>query len=458
MKTIDTTKPWVVNPETDLTVPEICGPAGICMDVHGATTEQAQEIADMLNPLACVEGQLAEFRAPYSVEVRQGDCEVIYNAPNAEEAIWMMKRADTEVTGDATPINISVHAPDPEKAADALTRYFRRGDETPAALDESTTFVMNGRQYGKTHSMLQDAYARLNKLTSENERLKAELRDAGQMRDQWQNAFNAATERFEQADHESRTWQMNAASYLRSMHWYQEQLDRCGRALGVEAFTCDDGGKSDTPLRAKVAELVEQVCFENAGAKGVPRSQVHELIAGAIYSFAGGLTTRAGILTVGSACDAAPMAEEADKFCKRAGLVGEPDVRGWSSKIALFLDHAEQTVKRGPCAKQTVTATIVTPTGERFVGTNDCANPQTTCPRDVYGYKTGEGYHLCEEVCRQTGHAEVNALRAAGEKARGATMHIEGHTYACGPCQESVIKAGVKDVFFQMAPAQRPNK
>jgi len=95
----------------------------------------------------------------------------------------------------------------------------------------------------------------------------------------------------------------------------------------------------------------------------------------------------------------------------------------------------------GPCAKQTVRATIVTPEGYRFVATNYVLNAQATCPRG--GMPTGEGYHLCREVCMQVGHAEINALRIAGKFARGATLYLEGHTYACEPCKAACDEAGI---------------
>jgi hypothetical protein len=85
-----------------------------------------------------------------------------------------------------------------------------------------------------------------------------------------------------------------------------------------------------------------------------------------------------------------------------------------------------------------VTCTIVAVTGERFVGTNWCANPQAACPR-----LPGEGYQKCRSVCQQSGHAETDALRLAGEMAYGATATIEGHTYACQSCQEALFGAGV---------------
>ncbi|MNK79176.1 hypothetical protein D3C87_988380 [compost metagenome] len=92
----------------------------------------------------------------------------------------------------------------------------------------------------------------------------------------------------------------------------------------------------------------------------------------------------------------------------------------------------------GPCAKQTVTCTIAAVTGEQFVGTNWCRNPQEKCPR-----LPGEGYEKCVSVCGQDGHAELDALAKAGSSAIGATATIAGHTYACQHCQEALFAAGV---------------
>lgn len=99
----------------------------------------------------------------------------------------------------------------------------------------------------------------------------------------------------------------------------------------------------------------------------------------------------------------------------------------------------------GPCVKQLVRATIVA-AGEIFIGENDCETPQPTCPRA--GMPTGVGYSLCRDVCRQTGHAEINALRLAGPKARGSVMYVQGHSYACEPCKRACEAAGVKEIIF----------
>ena len=102
------------------------------------------------------------------------------------------------------------------------------------------------------------------------------------------------------------------------------------------------------------------------------------------------------------------------------------------------------------CAKQTVTATIVN--GPlRFVGTNHANNPQSICPRAEM--PTGIGYKLCKSICQQENHAEVNAILAAGEHSRGATLYLEGHTYACEPCKLACHFAGIKEIVIGGPPA-----
>lgn len=104
------------------------------------------------------------------------------------------------------------------------------------------------------------------------------------------------------------------------------------------------------------------------------------------------------------------------------------------------------------CKKQVVTATIITPDGQRFVGKNWIRNEVALCPRAQRGCATGEGYDLCESICSQLGHAEVVALGAAGQKAEGATLYLEGHTYACNACQKACADAGITQIIVSSPP------
>jgi deoxycytidylate deaminase len=90
------------------------------------------------------------------------------------------------------------------------------------------------------------------------------------------------------------------------------------------------------------------------------------------------------------------------------------------------------------CAKKHVTCVLVTPYGEKFVGTNKCLAPQDHCPREPW-----EGYEKCTTICRQVGHAEEVALLEAKEKAKGARAFIHGIGHVCRVCQEKLFGAGV---------------
>lgn len=104
----------------------------------------------------------------------------------------------------------------------------------------------------------------------------------------------------------------------------------------------------------------------------------------------------------------------------------------------------------GRCAKTTVICTLILADGSRVIGTNDCASPQATCPRSP-----GEDYGKCRSICHQPGHAETVALAVAlrsGLDVSGAHAYVEGNTYACRPCQETLFGAGVAALTLGSAP------
>ncbi|MFH8367146.1 bifunctional diaminohydroxyphosphoribosylaminopyrimidine deaminase/5-amino-6-(5-phosphoribosylamino)uracil reductase RibD [Streptomyces sp. NPDC018031] len=79
-------------------------------------------------------------------------------------------------------------------------------------------------------------------------------------------------------------------------------------------------------------------------------------------------------------------------------------------------------------------------------------NPVVGCVvLDARGEAAGEGWH------RRAGgpHAEVEALRAAGERARGGTAVVTlepcDHTGRTGPCSQALIAAGVTRVVYAVA-------
>lgn len=117
--------------------------------------------------------------------------------------------------------------------------------------------------------------------------------------------------------------------------------------------------------------------------------------------------------------------------------------------IAISNTLQDMTVER-PCVKQTVKAVIVTADNQKVFGSNAINNDIAECPRVERNMPTGEGYHLCKDVCNQNEHAEVTALqnaRKAGIDVKGGTVYITGHTYFCDNCQNEMRKAGIKEAI-----------
>ncbi len=77
-------------------------------------------------------------------------------------------------------------------------------------------------------------------------------------------------------------------------------------------------------------------------------------------------------------------------------------------------------------------------------------NPRVGCVLVRDGEVVGEGWH----VRAGEGHAEVNALAAAADKARGATAYVTlepcSHTGKTGPCSQALVSAGVRRVVYAM--------
>ncbi|MFJ2377330.1 bifunctional diaminohydroxyphosphoribosylaminopyrimidine deaminase/5-amino-6-(5-phosphoribosylamino)uracil reductase RibD [Streptomyces sp. NPDC087769] len=78
-------------------------------------------------------------------------------------------------------------------------------------------------------------------------------------------------------------------------------------------------------------------------------------------------------------------------------------------------------------------------------------NPVVGCViLDAAGHRVGEGFH------RRAGgpHAEIHALRAAGERARGGTAYVTlepcNHTGRTGPCAQALIEAGLARVVYSV--------
>ena len=81
-------------------------------------------------------------------------------------------------------------------------------------------------------------------------------------------------------------------------------------------------------------------------------------------------------------------------------------------------------------------------------------NPRVGCVVVKDGQIVAEGWHQTAGA----GHAEVEALKAAGESAKGATVYVTlepcSHTGKTPPCADQLIRAGIVEVVCAM---QDPN-
>jgi len=76
---------------------------------------------------------------------------------------------------------------------------------------------------------------------------------------------------------------------------------------------------------------------------------------------------------------------------------------------------------------------------------------QPVCPRIEQDCKTGEGYHFCQELCKQDGHSEITSTKDAIAKANdtnGADLYLFGHWWCCKPCWNQMIECGIENVYL----------
>lgn len=73
------------------------------------------------------------------------------------------------------------------------------------------------------------------------------------------------------------------------------------------------------------------------------------------------------------------------------------------------------------------------------------------CIRKILKIKSGEKYWLCPGCASSSHHAEYRAVKDAIKKSKnieGADLYLYGHWWCCKSCWDSMIKAGIKDVYL----------
>jgi len=130
-------------------------------------------------------------------------------------------------------------------------------------------------------------------------------------------------------------------------------------------------------------------------------------------------------------------------------LPKDKDIK-YVSKDDYFINEAKKISKTSGCQKQSTGAVLVK-NGEIIARGCNAGKKVEVCPRVIKGYKTGEGYHLCKEICLQVGHAEISAIQDAVKNlvnTENANLYLYGHWWCCENCWNAIIKAKIKNVYL----------
>lgn len=99
------------------------------------------------------------------------------------------------------------------------------------------------------------------------------------------------------------------------------------------------------------------------------------------------------------------------------------------------------------CIKQSVFCFLLDKANNIIsLGSNWCKNPQDKCPRK--DFKTGIGYELCSNICKQNAHAEIDAINNLNQNNFPITCILIGHYYCCQSCLEELKKIGIKNIII----------
>lgn len=73
------------------------------------------------------------------------------------------------------------------------------------------------------------------------------------------------------------------------------------------------------------------------------------------------------------------------------------------------------------------------------------------CVRKLFKVKSGEKYWLCPGCAQPHHHGEPRAVRnalAGGADLHGAELYLWGHWWACKPCWDTMLAAGIKKLYL----------
>jgi len=73
------------------------------------------------------------------------------------------------------------------------------------------------------------------------------------------------------------------------------------------------------------------------------------------------------------------------------------------------------------------------------------------CVRRLLKIPSGQKYWLCPGCSKDKHHAEARAVKDAlvnKKNANGADLYLYGHWWCCKPCWDTMIEAGIRDVYL----------
>lgn len=82
------------------------------------------------------------------------------------------------------------------------------------------------------------------------------------------------------------------------------------------------------------------------------------------------------------------------------------------------------------------------------------------CIRRIFGIPSGQKYWLCPGCATNRQHAEsrvAHEARRRGIDITGADVYLWGHWWACQPCWDAILAAGVRDLYVVENAHERPD-
>lgn len=117
-----------------------------------------------------------------------------------------------------------------------------------------------------------------------------------------------------------------------------------------------------------------------------------------------------------------------------------------------FMMEARENARKHSLDDTVKTGSVVVKDGE-IIGWGSNGSSYHTehgCERVKRGIPTGHGYELCEG-CDPKNHSEPRAIADAlknGHETIGADLYLWGHWWACQPCWNAIIEAGIENVYL----------